>query len=79
MDKENCPHTNLTILNDARPKMRCRYCHLTIEAQELSDSYCPECYEATGYKKFDFDAVASTDANAIRYRCEDCGVLIEND
>ena len=79
MKKENCPHTNLTILSDAGSKMRCRHCHLTIDADELSDSYCPECYDSTGYKKFDFDTVTSANSGAIRYRCEDCGVLIEND
>ena len=79
MKKDNCPHTHLTVLSDTRPKVRCRHCHLTIDADELSDSYCPECYETTGYKKFDFDDVVSATSKMIRYKCEDCGVVIEND
>jgi hypothetical protein len=79
MSQDNCPHTNLTILGSAQRKLRCRHCHLTIDAEELSESYCPECYESTGYKKSDFDPVASAGPKAIRYRCEDCGVLIEYD
>ena len=50
---------------------------MTIDADELSDSYCPECYEATGYKKFDFDPVSSTDTKTTRYRCEECGIVLE--
>lgn len=78
MNPEDCPHTNLTILGGTQPKLRCRHCHLTIEAAELSDSYCPECYESTGDKRFDFENVASEN-RSIRYRCEACGLVIENE
>ena len=76
MKQDNCPHTNLTVLGEPVRKMRCRHCDLTIDADELADSYCPECYEATGDKKFDFEAVAAEQKDT-RYRCEDCGMMIE--
>lgn len=75
---DDCAHTNLTVLNQAKPKLRCRYCHLTIAADDLPDGFCPECYEASGYKKYDFDAVPTPDSKQTRYRCEDCGIIIEN-
>jgi len=74
---EDCPHTNLTVLNQPQQKLRCRCCHLTIDAVELAQSYCPECFERTGHKKFEFDEVKSADSKTIRYRCEDCGAMIE--
>jgi hypothetical protein len=78
MSQNDCPHTNLTVLGSARRKLRCRHCHLTIDAEELSEGYCPECYEATGDQRYDFDRVASAN-RGIRYRCEECGLVIEND
>ena len=74
---DNCPHTKLTVINQSQQKLRCRHCHLTIDAVELAQSYCPECYETSGDKMFDFDAVASEDSNVMRYKCEDCGTLLE--
>lgn len=75
---DDCTHTNLTVLNDTQQKLRCRHCHLTIAADELPDEFCPECYEATGLKKYDFDAVEKTGSQTTRYRCEDCGILIDD-
>ena len=78
---DNCPHTNLILLDfgEQRQKLRCRHCHLTIDEQELADGYCPECYEATGYKRSEFDEVNHDPATSdiTRYRCEDCGTFID--
>jgi predicted RNA-binding Zn-ribbon protein involved in translation (DUF1610 family) len=72
-----CPHTRLVVLQESHQKLRCRHCHLTIAAAELGEGWCPECYEATGDKRYDFEALASEDVKATRYRCEDCGIIIE--
>lgn len=76
---DDCAHTNLTVLHDTRQKLRCRHCHLTITADELPDEFCPECYEATGYKNYDFDVVEKTGPQPTRYRCEECGMMIEDE
>lgn len=75
--KESCLHTHLTLLPRREKRLRCRHCHLTIKADELQDGFCPECYERSGRKRYDFETVASeTDGKAV-YRCEDCGAIIE--
>jgi hypothetical protein len=55
--------------------MRCRHCHLTIREDELDGGWCPECYEASGQRRSDFETVAGEDGG-VRYRCEDCGILV---
>ncbi len=59
--------------------LRCRHCHLTIKADELGGGYCPECYEINGKKQSDFEEVAAEETTRVRYRCEDCGLIIEID
>ena len=73
----SCKHQNLTLLNPEADKLRCRRCHLTIAKNDLPQGYCPECYEATGVRRFEFDEVAESAASKVQYRCEDCGILIE--
>ena len=72
-----CPHKNLVLIKEPANKLRCKTCHLTITADELGDSYCPECYESTGKKRLDFEKVAAPSSDISKYRCEDCGVMIE--
>lgn len=74
-----CRHLNLVILPPGEEKMRCRHCHLTITADEMPGGYCPECYEAQGCKRFDFEKIAAPDQARTRYRCEACGAIIEAD
>jgi hypothetical protein len=50
---------------------------LTIPADELTSRYCPECFEGSGKKRYDFDEVAEVTDDIARYRCEGCGVMIE--
>ncbi|HQP32250.1 MAG TPA: hypothetical protein PLB81_13065 [Deltaproteobacteria bacterium] len=75
----DCRHLNLVVLTAAHEKMRCRHCHLTISADEMPDGFCPECYETRGRKRFDFEKIADPDHSRTRYRCEDCGAIIEAD
>ncbi|MDY6831619.1 MAG: hypothetical protein SWC96_07205 [Thermodesulfobacteriota bacterium] len=72
-----CNHTNLALIPGNRPRARCRHCHLTIEVKELGDGYCPECFESSGRKHYAFEPVATDTTGPSRYRCEDCGVVIE--
>ena len=74
----SCTHRNLLVLMDQnKNRVRCRHCHLTISADELGDRYCPECYENQGWKRYDFEEMKTPDTTSVRYRCEDCGVVIE--
>ena len=73
----SCVHHNLVLLPVKGTRLRCRHCHLTIDPEELGDNHCPECYEVHGEKRNDFEAVEEVEKTIARYRCEDCGVMIE--
>jgi LSD1 subclass zinc finger protein len=76
----SCRHLNLVLLPRPAKKLRCRHCHLTIAAEELGCGYCPECFDASGKKSFDFEEVnAPAEDEKTRYRCEDCGAIIDVD
>ena len=53
---EPCKHTTLALVQPEM-KQRCRQCHLVLSKEELGDSFCPECFEASGQRKYDFDEV----------------------
>lgn len=71
-----CKHRNLLLLPPAHDRIRCRHCHLTIRRDELKGRFCPECYEAKGIKRFDFEEVVES-ASKVRYLCEDCQMTWE--
>ena len=73
----SCQHHNLVLLHEAKPRLRCRHCHLTIKQEDIGDGYCPECFELTGEKRYDFEPVEQAEAGPVKYRCEDCGAIIE--
>ena len=72
-----CPHRQLVLVRDTHARLRCRHCHLTIKAADLSAHYCPECFETTHTKRYDFDEVVPVDSGIVYYRCEMCGGMIE--
>jgi len=72
----SCAHRTLVLLPGEKARLRCRQCHLTIRSDELGSGYCPECYEADGTKRFEFEEVAASASDSARYRCEECGVII---
>jgi len=72
-----CSHKSLVLLPVSKQRLRCRHCHLTIDSEELDDNYCPECYDTHGLKWYDFEAVDDGQAGMVRYRCEDCGIIID--
>ena len=73
---DSCTHKNLVLLAPPKDRIRCRHCHLTIKRADLRQSYCPECYEADGVKRKEFEEVEETENQAINYSCEDCGAFI---
>ncbi|MGC9324818.1 MAG: hypothetical protein ACP5G0_08755 [Desulfomonilia bacterium] len=72
-----CRHMNLVLISEGKPKLRCRHCHLVITPEELQGSWCPECYETHGQKRYDFEEIPPGENEKTRYRCEDCGAIIE--
>jgi|RhiMetdeSRZDD1v2_1073273.scaffolds.fasta_scaffold184203_3 hypothetical protein len=40
--------------------------------------YCPECLATNKTKRYDFEDLATGDSGSPRYRCEECGILIES-
>lgn len=74
----NCRHQHLTLITSYATKLRCKHCHLTISAEELGDSHCPECFEERGERLSDFEEVPADEKAPVRYRCEECGVVIES-
>ncbi|MDD5723531.1 MAG: hypothetical protein PHY29_07295 [Syntrophales bacterium] len=75
----SCRHPNLVLLPEKKNVLRCRHCHLAIDADELSRGCCPECFEENGRRHYDFDAIEAADKGKIRYRCEQCGIIIETE
>jgi predicted RNA-binding Zn-ribbon protein involved in translation (DUF1610 family) len=71
-----CNHTTLELLPGRKSTMRCRHCHLTIAAQDLHDGFCPECFEVSGIRRYEFDEVQDNQATTTRYRCEACGAVV---
>ena len=74
-----CKHLTLVLIPEKKHVLRCRHCHLTIDADELQGRYCPECFENHGRRYYEFDEVESPDKGKTRYRCEQCGLIIEVD
>jgi len=75
----SCKHLTLVLLPGKKNMLRCRHCHLTISADELRGGYCPECFETQGRKRYDFDEIEVEDQGKARYRCEQCGIIIETE
>jgi rubrerythrin len=71
-----CKHTALEFLPARKRTLRCRHCHLTLDGEELGDGYCPECYDQSGERRYDFDELEALDDGAAKYRCEKCGAII---
>ena len=72
----SCTHLTLELIPERKSTVRCKRCHLTMSADELGDGYCPECFDGTGAKHYDFESVTTPGSNGVRYRCEECGAII---
>lgn len=71
-----CRHQHLELLPPAPARVRCRFCHLTLTVEELGEGCCPECFEADGKRRYDFEPLAVEASGQVRYRCEACGAII---
>jgi len=78
MRMKACNHTTLELLPVRKQTLRCRHCHLTLSATDLQDGFCPECFDVSGTKRYDFDEVNMEQEPVARYRCEKCGVIVES-
>ena len=74
----SCNHSALELLPERKKTLRCRHCHLTMAADELGDGYCPECFDASGNKRYEFEEIETVDSGIARYRCEECGAIIKS-
>lgn len=72
----DCVHAVLWLLPPPPPKLRCRHCDLRISEDELAGGACPECLEATGRRRREFEPVTPDERDGARYRCEACGLLV---
>lgn len=72
----SCHHTALELLPARKRTVRCRHCHLTMDGAELGDGHCPECFESSGVRRYDFEDIDSGEG-AATYRCEACGAIIK--
>jgi len=78
MESSTCLHQKISFIRpDTKQRFQCQHCHLTITEEELGKNFCPECFEKTGKKHYDFESVTSHLTNNVRYRCESCGIIIE--
>lgn len=74
----SCNHNTLELLPERKKTMRCRHCHLTIAGEELGEGFCPECFATSGSRRYEFDEMKTTESGAARYRCEECGAIIQS-
>ena len=73
-----CNHAALELLPLRKQTLRCRHCHLTIDAAEVGDGYCPECFERSGERHYDFEELETLSNGAATYRCEECGAIVKS-
>lgn len=72
-----CDHKTLTLLAQRGDRLRCKRCYLVISAHELGSGCCPECYAVGGDRHYDFEPLAPIEEEITKYRCEQCGAVIE--
>jgi hypothetical protein len=73
----SCNHNKLELLQSRKRTVRCRRCHLTLDAEELGDDPCPECFDKSGRRHYDFEEIAAGGTSSVSYRCEECGVIVK--
>ena len=75
----SCNHSTLELLPSRKRtvRCRCRRCHLTLDAEELGDGPCPECFDKSGQRHYEFEELPATGDGAVTYRCEACGVIVK--
>jgi transposase-like protein len=51
---------------------------LTIDGEDLGDGYCPECFETSGKKRYEFEEMETEGRGVARYKCEECGAIVKS-
>ena len=72
-----CQHSKLELMPSRKRTVRCRRCHLTLDAEELGEDACPECFESSGVRHYEFEEIEGPPGGGATYRCEECGVLVK--
>jgi len=67
----------MTLLTEKAGRLRCRKCHLVISVKEVGGGHCPECYAVRGEKGYDFEELIAERDEITKYRCDECGAIIE--
>jgi hypothetical protein len=49
-----------------------------MDGEDLGDACCPECFEVSGEKRYDFEEITTMGERSARYRCEDCGAIVKS-
>ena len=75
----DCRHQNLVLLAKPGSKFRCTHCHLTLDASEMAEGFCPECLHTKGLRHSDFEEITPDIGPKVQYRCEGCGIMVEID
>ena len=52
---------------------------MTIDVDELGDGCCPECFETDGERRYDFEEMETAKKETARYRCLECGIIVESE
>jgi hypothetical protein len=73
-----CSHTTLELLPQRKTTFRCRHCHMTLSGDDLGEGFCPECFEASGSKRYAFEEIEIPERGIARYKCEECGAIISS-
>jgi hypothetical protein len=74
----SCSHTTLELLPEPAGRVRCRHCHLTLPRDDVKDGFCPECFDTSGLKRYEFEELVEEKSGVARYRCEECGIIIQS-
>ena len=74
----SCSHTTFELLPEPASRLRCRHCHLTLARDDLKDGFCPECFDNSGLKQYEFEELVEAKSGIARYRCEKCGIIIKS-
>jgi hypothetical protein len=72
-----CRHITLELLPVRHRTLRCGHCHLTIDGDELGDGCCPECFDRSGERNYEFEEVENRASAEASYRCEECGMILK--
>jgi hypothetical protein len=48
-----------------------------MDGDELGDGCCPECFDRSGKRTYEFEEVENPGGGEASYRCEECGMILK--